>query len=101
MTNGCKLNPIALGLAFGLLWGVCILFLGLVASYYAYGHDFVISLGTLYPGYTPSVKGAILGAIVAFIDAFLMAFLIAWLYNKFNNCSCTCCAKETTTKEIK
>lgn len=99
MTSGCKINPVALGLAFGVLWGVLILLLGLVASYYAYGHDFVITMGNLYPGYTPSVKGSIFGAIIAFIDAFIMGFLIAWLYNKFSHCGCVCCDK--TIKEIK
>lgn len=93
--SGCKLNSVSLGLAFGVLWGVCILFLGLVATYYAYGHDFVISMGNLYPGYTPSIKGSILGAIIAFIDAFVMGFLIGWLYNVFNKCSCVCCEKKT------
>jgi hypothetical protein len=99
MRSGCKLNPVALGLAFGVLWGVCILFLGLVASYYTYGHDFVISLGNLYPGFTPSVKGAFLGGLIAFIDAFIMAYLIGWLYNKFNRCGCTCCDKGSITQK--
>jgi hypothetical protein len=92
--SGCKLNAVSFGLAFGVLWGVSILILGLVASYYAYGHEFVISMGNLYPGYTPSIKGSILGAIIAFIDAFIMGFLIAWLYNKFNNCACVCCVHD-------
>jgi uncharacterized membrane protein YdjX (TVP38/TMEM64 family) len=98
MTSGCRLSPVGLGLAFGVLWGVCILMLGLIATYYAYGHDFVISLGNLYPGYTPSIKGSILGGIIAFIDAFIMGFLIGWLYNIFTRCSCACCVKDK--KEI-
>lgn len=99
--NGCKLSPVGLGLAFGVLWGISILILGLVATYYAYGHDFVATMGNLYPGYTPSVKGSILGALIAFIDAFLMGFIIAWLYNKFSDCRCTCCTKEPKAKKIK
>lgn len=95
--NGCKLNAVALGLAFGVLWGIAILFIGLAATYYAYGHDFVISMGNLYPGYAPSIRGSIFGALIAFVDAFIMAFIIAWLYNKFNNCVCACCS----TKEMK
>ena len=96
--SGCKLSPVGLGLAFGVLWGICILLLGLMATYYAYAHDFVISMGNLYPGYTPSVKGSFLGAIIAFIDAFIMGFLIAWLYNRFSCCKCVCCDKEMKSK---
>ena len=91
--SGCRINAVSLGLAFGVLWGIFILILGLVASYYAYGHEFVISIGKIYPEYTPSVKGSILGAIIAFINAFIMGFLIGWLYNLFNKCTCVCCAK--------
>ncbi|MGC1183082.1 bacteriophage holin [Legionella sp.] len=97
--SGCKLSPVGLGLAFGVLWGISILFLGLVATYYAYGHEFVASMGNLYPGYTPSIKGSLLGGIIAFIDAFIMGFLIGWLYNKFSHCYCPCCYKDT--KEVK
>lgn len=99
--NGCKLNPIAFGLSFGVLWGIGILLMGLIATYYAYGHGFVISVGTVYPGYTPSIKGSILGAVIAFIDAFIMGFLIAWLYNKFNTCKCVCCDKKVKEIEVK
>ena len=100
--NGCRVNPCALGLAFGVLWGISILLLGLAATYYAYGHDFVTSMGNLYPGYTPSVSGSFLGAIIGFIDAFVMAFIIAWLYNKFNGCRCACCGtKDVEVKTVK
>lgn len=92
--NGCKLNPVAFGLAFGAIWGVCILIVGLVATYYLYGHEFVVSMGNLYPGYTPSIRGSFFGAIIGFIDAFIMGFLIAWLYNRFNQCKCICCDKK-------
>jgi hypothetical protein len=97
--SGCRLNPVGLGLAFGILWGISILLLGLIATYYAYGHDFVVTMGNLYPGYTPSIRGSILGAVIAFIDSFIMGFLIAWLYNKFSNCGCACCDK--SVKEAK
>lgn len=99
--TGCKLSPTALGLAFGVLWGVSILILGLASTYYAYGHDFVLSMGNLYPGYTPSVKGSLLGALIAFVDAFVMGFLFGWLYNKFTCCHCACCNKDSKDMQMK
>ncbi|KTC78968.1 bacteriophage holin [Legionella cherrii] len=97
--NGCKLNPLALGLAFGVLWGVSILLMGLLAYYYTYGHAFVVAVGSLYPGYAPSIKGSIMGGVIGFIDAFIMGLIIAWLYNLFNCCKCVCCDKKA--KEVK
>lgn len=91
--KGCKLNPLAMGLAFGVLWGVSICLMGLAAYFYAYGHDFVIAIGSLYPGYAPSIKGSLLGGLIGFVDAFITGFLIAWLYNRFNCCKCVCCDK--------
>jgi hypothetical protein len=99
--NGCKINSVALGLAFGVLWGVAILLVGLAATYYTYGQDFVTTMGSVFPGYTPSVKGSFLGAIIGFIDAFIMAFIIAWLYNKFNGCNCVCSEKKDKVIKVK
>ncbi|HHF7372613.1 bacteriophage holin [Legionella bozemanae] len=92
--KGCKLSPVGLGLAFGVLWGISILMLGLLAYYYTYGHGFVVAVGSLYPGYEPSIKGSLLGAVIGFIDAFITGFLIAWLYNLFSGCKCVCCDKQ-------
>lgn len=65
--NGCKLSPMALGLALGVLWGVSILVLGLLAYFYTYGHSFVIAVGSLYPGYAPSIKGSLLGVLLGLL----------------------------------
>ena len=92
--NGCKLSPVGLGLAFGVLWGISILLMGLMAYYYTYGNAFVASMATLYPGYEPSIKGSFLGAIIGFIDAFIMGFLVAWLYNRFSCCKYKCGSKD-------
>jgi hypothetical protein len=96
--KGCKLSPVGLGLSLGVLWGLSILILGLLAHFHSYGKPFVETMGTLYIGYAPSVKGSILGGIIGFVDAFIAGALIAWLYNLFSCCACSCC---TTTEEKK
>lgn len=96
--SGSKLNPVALGLSLGVLWGVSLFLLGLIAYFYTYGHPFVSAVGTLYLGYEPTLIGSVLGGIIGFFDAFITGLLIAWLYNQFNHCcSTTCCA--TKNKE--
>lgn len=92
--KGCKLSPVGLGLALGVLWGLFIFVLGLVAYYYTYGRPFVEALSTVYIGYEPSIKGSFIGGISGFIAAFILGFLIAWLYNRFSCCSCSCCTSE-------
>ena len=92
--SGCKISSVGLGMSLGVLWGVSVLILGLLAHAYSYGQPFVTTMGAIYVGYVPSVKGSILGGILAFINAFITGFLIAWLYNMFNCCACACCKKE-------
>lgn len=89
MLSQNRINPIALGLAFGVAWGLSILIVGLAASYSMYGKEFVVAMGTLYVGYEPSVAGALIGALIGFIDAFVGGFIIGWLYNCFANCGCS------------
>lgn len=87
--NGCKMSPVGLGLSLGILWGLWLLVMGLLAFHYAYGQTFVTTLGTMYVGYEPTIKGSIIGGIMGLVHGFIKGFLIAWLYNRF--CSCTCC----------
>lgn len=96
--SGCKLSPVGLGLSLGVIWGLSVFGMGLMAYFYTYGKPFVEALATLYLGYEPSIKGSIVGGIIGFIDAFIMGFLIAWLYNRFNCCKCACCKKEECKK---
>lgn len=86
--NKCKLSPVALGLSLGILWGVSVLILGLIATYYAYGKPFVAAVGGLYIGYEPTILGSLLGGLIAFIDFFICGLIIAWLYNLFACCGC-------------
>lgn len=91
--SGSRLSAIRLGLSFGVLWGVSLFIMGLLAYSYAYGNHFVLAMGSLYFGYEPSIKGSIIGGLIGFVDAFFTGFLIAWLYNLFGCCS-HCCKKE-------
>ncbi|WED42845.1 bacteriophage holin [Legionella cardiaca] len=94
--NKCKLCPVSLGLSLGILWGVFVLIIGLIATYNAYGKPFVAAMGGLYIGYQPTILGSLIGGLIAFIDFFIFGFLIAWLYNLF---ACCCHKKESIDKE--
>ena len=75
-----KLQPVPLGVAFGVLWAVYVFCVGITAMF-NWGGGIVAGLGTLYIGYGPSILGAIIGAIWAFVDGLVAGVIVAWIYN--------------------
>ncbi|QPC42682.1 bacteriophage holin [Kaustia mangrovi] len=77
-----KLQPLALGAAFGILGAIYMFFLGITAMF-GWGTPIVEAIASFYIGYGASLGGAIIGAVWAFVDCFIAGFLTAWLYNRF------------------
>lgn len=75
-----KHQPVALGIAIGVLWALYVFCLGIVAMF-GWGTAMVVPLASLYIGYSASVLGAIVGGIWAFVDGFVAGVVIAWVYN--------------------
>jgi hypothetical protein len=76
-----KLQPLAFGIAAGLVWAFGVFFAGIFAMF-DWGNAFVTMLGSFYLGYGPTVVGAIIGALWAVVDGFCFGFVIAWIYNR-------------------
>ena len=76
--NRCQ--PVALGIAIGVLWAIYVFCVGITAMF-DWGGGIVAGLGTLYIGYGPSVFGAIIGAIWAFVDGLIAGVIVALIYN--------------------
>ena len=89
-----RLSPCALGAAFGLLWGLSLLVLGLLSAYCNWGTPLVELLGSLYIGYNTTISGLGLGLLWGVIDGFIGGFLLAFFYNLWLKCcpckSCKC-----------
>ena len=75
-----KCQPLALGVAIGVLWAVYVFLLAIIAMF-DWGTDMVRVLASLYIGYEASIIGAIIGAVWAFADGFIAGVVIAWIYN--------------------
>lgn len=75
-----KCQPLALGIAIGVLWAAAVFLLG-IAAMFDWGTLLVEAFGSLYVGYGASIIGAIIGAIWAFVDGFIAGAIIAWIYN--------------------
>ncbi|MCX7114919.1 MAG: bacteriophage holin [Gammaproteobacteria bacterium] len=85
----CKISPLALGLAFGVVWGLSVFITGLTALFFSYGKPFVDAMSTMYIGYEPSLTGSLLGGLFGFLDGLIGGAIIACLYNCFaTKCCC-------------
>jgi len=76
--NRCQ--PLALGVAIGVLWAFYIFFTGITAMF-GWGNVVVETMASLYIGYGASVAGAVIGAFWGFVDGFIAGLVIAWIYN--------------------
>lgn len=76
-------NPTALGLAAGFLWGCGMAVLGLV-SRTGWGERARIGIADVYLGYDETNTGIVIGWIWGFVDALVAGVLLGWLYNVFD-----------------
>jgi len=76
-----KIQPVALGVAIGVLWAVYVAFLAIIAMF-GWGSELVSLLASLYIGYAATIVGTIIGAVWGFVDGFIAGFIIAWVYNR-------------------
>lgn len=75
-----KCQPLALGVAIGVLWAVYV-FSAAIMAMFGWGVALVNVLASFYIGYAASIAGAAIGAIWAFVDGFVAGVVIAWIYN--------------------
>lgn len=80
-----KLNLKAVAGAAALVWGAAMLLVGTVnLAYPAYGHDFLILLSSIYPGYHASgaLSDVIVGTLYAVADGAVFGLVFGWIYNR-------------------
>ena len=75
------LKPLSFGLAVGILWGLGLLVLGLMAAYLNWGKLAVDVIASVYPGYAPTLVGSLIGLVWGFVDGTIAAAIVALLYN--------------------
>lgn len=78
------LNAKNLGIAGGIVWGLCMFLCTILAIYTGYTTLFLEAMKSIYIGYSLTWPGAFIGLVYGFIDAFIGLFLLAWIYNKLN-----------------
>jgi hypothetical protein len=81
-----RLNVKAMSIAFGLIWGACILIVAAANMMWPnYGHTFLQLSGSIYPGYRPGtgIGSVITGTIYALVDGSVGGAIFGGLYNFF------------------
>jgi hypothetical protein len=81
-----RLNTTAMAVAFGILWGACILIVGVANMIWpSYGQAFLQLCASIYPGYQPStgVGSVVTGTLYALADGAVGGAIFGWLYNLF------------------
>ncbi len=81
-----RLSAKALAITSGLLWGGCLLLVGLInLAAPSYGAEFLSGMGSVYPGFYHShtFLDVLLGTLYGFVDGAIGGWLFGWLYNCF------------------
>lgn len=84
-----RLNVPALGIAIGVIWGVCLLLMtwlnaltGGIEAPYGWFYPIVKGVVWTYPWYGPSLLGGIWGGVIGFVDGLIGGVLVALIYNR-------------------
>jgi hypothetical protein len=78
----------AITLTTALLWGVCMLVVGLIhIAVPSYGTEFLRIMSSVFPGAdtAPNFGRVLLGAVYGFVDGGIAGFLFGLLYDRFLN----------------
>ncbi len=76
-----KSRVLCTGIAFGLAWGI-LMATTAIGGIFGWGTEFISIMSSLYPGYGPSVIGALSGFVWAFIDGFIWGAIFMVVYYK-------------------
>ncbi len=76
-----NLHPVAFGVALGVISGVSIFGMGLLAQMFLHGKPLVAAVGTMYISYNATLINSALGGVVSFVNAFIAGYVAAWIYN--------------------
>jgi hypothetical protein len=78
-----KLNPVKLGLAAAIVWGLAIFIMTWISMYTGWGMFWLSQWMDVYPGFDISTKGTFIGLGYAFVEGFVTLFIFGWLYDLF------------------
>jgi hypothetical protein len=91
MSKCSRLSAVALGVAMGVLCGVWMLVVGMLAWHGVFGDELVKHWATMFPGVDATMKGSMIAGGWGFLKGFFYGLVLAWLYNLCLCCCTKCC----------
>ncbi len=94
-----RLSACALGIALGVICGVVMLVVGLLATHGVFGADIMARWSAQLPGVDLSIKGSLVAGAWGFVKGFFFGLILGWIYNlclcccSRGHCGCGCCKK--------
>lgn len=88
-----------IAIAFGLANALGLLVMGLLGTYNGYGLMMISTIGSIYPGYAPTVAGSFIGAFWGFLDVFIFFIVAGIIYRVMKKCcnKCYCFGSSCST----
>lgn len=93
--KGKKLCAVSFGLAWGLSFGLLMVFIGWMAWLTGHGTEMVNNVASFYQGFAATFAGGLIGGIWGFIEGFILGLLIGFFYNLITCCCKMACCRRT------
>ena len=77
-----KIDAAKFGIAFGIVYAAVFFLYGALAALFGWGAAMAEMIGSFYPGFGPTLGGALLGAVWGFAVGFVFFAAGAWIYNR-------------------
>lgn len=91
--------PVSLGIAFGIVSGLCMLALAWAGWLWGYGTIMIDQIASIYHGYAATMIGGLWGLLWGFVKGFIGGLIFGWVYNGLVHCRSKCCpANKCDTK---
>ena len=82
MAKEIKLDKNLWAITGAIWWGIPILLLGLLGTFFSYGLPMITVLSSVYLGYAPTIKGSLIGTLWAMVDMYIGVWLFIWCYER-------------------
>jgi hypothetical protein len=76
-----KIHAANFGIAFGIVYALVFFLYGAAAALFGWGAELAKFIGDIYPGFAPTLPGAVIGAVWGFAVGFVFFYLAARIYN--------------------
>lgn len=79
-----KINSVALGFTFAVIYGVVLFAIGMISTYTGWVKDIMTLYTSFFPGFSPTLVGSFIGLLYGLVIGGIFGCVIGALYNYFD-----------------